>query len=199
MRPDISDVSRDRQSAVTGNSHVRLEVVRGLLEEDPRLVFSISTDEELAIEACAHTGVRPIIRLHLDHGAPYSLPTAVSNGDIAHARFLLDDDPLRVHERGADDFAVLWYAAMGGDEVELAELLIDRGTPVDQESIGTTALHWCARRGRRELARFLIERGADPNAVGYRWDRAGQTPLQVALADGRDEGAAVLRYAGARA
>jgi len=198
-RPDLSDVPRALQNRVTGASHARLEVLRELVAPDPRLVFSISTDDELAIEACAHTGVRPIIRFHLDHGAPLSLPTAVSLGDLDAITFWLERDPLLVHERGAHDFPLMWYAALGGGSVEVAERLARHGVPVDQESTGSTALHLCVgRRDDLELARWLLERGADPEAVGYKWSRAGETPLALALAADNPKAAALLRGAGAK-
>lgn len=120
------------------------------------------------------------MRYHLDHGAPLSLPTAVSLGDAAAVRFWLERDPSLVHERGAHDFPVMWYAVLGGGSVEMAELLVSLGVGVDQESMGSTALHWCARRQDADLAHWLVEHGADPGAVGYRWKRSGETPLEVA-------------------
>lgn len=198
VRPDLSAVPQALQNEVTGSSHVRLARVRELLAGDPRLTFSVSTDDELAIEACAHTGNRPIIRLHLDHGAPLSLPTAVSLGDHAAIRFLLERDPLLVHERGAHDFPVMWYAALGGGDVETAALLQSLGVAPDQESVGVTALHWCARLDRRDLAAWLIEAGADVEALGLKWDRDGQTPLQIARAEGHREVVGLLEQAGAR-
>jgi ankyrin repeat protein len=198
-RPDLSDVPRALQCQVTGSSHADLERVRALVAPDPRLVFSISADDELAIEACAHTGARDLIRFHLDHGAPLSLPTAASLGALDAVRRLLDRDPLLVHERGAHDFPVMWYAVLGGGSVATAELLASRGVAVDQESVGTTALHWCAAHDDRELARWLLENGADVNAIGCKWDRAGQTPLALARARGRDALARMLAEHGARA
>ena len=104
----------DHWTLTTQPSNERILVIQGAeLAADPLATFSFSTDAELAIEACGHTGNRPIIRLHLDHGAPLSLPTAISLGDLDHARFLLQEDPLRVHERGPHDFALLWYASIG--------------------------------------------------------------------------------------
>lgn len=196
-RPDISDIPQELQSETTGSSHGRLEHVKKLLAEDPRRTFSISTDDELAIEACGHTGNKAIMQLHLDHGAPLSLPTAISLGNAEHARFLLERDANAVHERGPHDFALMWYTAISGDDPALAELLLEFGAPIDQESVGTTALHWAARRNRPELARYLIERGAALDAVGHQFDRAGQTPLQVALAHERPTIAEMLRAAGA--
>jgi ankyrin repeat protein len=197
-RPDLAGVPQELQSRTTGASHANLAQVRELVESDPRLVFSISNDDELAIEACAHLGNRPIIRYHLDHGAPLSLPTAVSLGDEAAVGFWLERDPTLVHERGAHDFPLLWYALLGRGSVAMAELLVRHGVPVDQESMGTTTLHWCVRRGDADLLSWLVEHGADPEAVGFKWSRAGQTPLQVAVAHGDTRMAALLRAAGAR-
>ncbi len=198
VRPDLSAVPQSRQNEVTGSSHTKLDRVRELVAADERLVFSVSTDDELAIEACAHTGNRPIIRFHLEHGAPLSLPTAVALGDHDTMRFLLERDPLLIHERGAHDFPVMWYAALGGGEVDIAELLHRHGVAPDQESLGNTALHWCARLDRRELAAWLIEKGADVEALGFKFDGDGQTPLQLARAGERREIAGMLEKAGAR-
>ena len=198
VRPDLSDVPQAVQSRVTGNSHGNLSAVRELVSDDKRLVYSISADDELAIEACAHTGARAIIRYHLDHGAPLSLPTAVSLGDLDTVSFWLERRPSLVNERGAHDFPLMWYAVLGGGSIEMAERLVQHGVPPDQESMGTTALHWCVRRRDTELAAWLIEHDADPEAVGYKWDRGGQTPLQIAAASGNTTMATLLKDAGAR-
>lgn len=196
-RPDLSDVPQAKQSAVTGNSHGRLAKVRELVAADRRLVFSISTDDELAIEASAHMGNRPLIRFHLDHGAPLALPTAVALGDHDSIRFWLRRDPRLVDERGAHDFPVMFYGVFGGD-VDTMELLHELGVPVDQHSRGGTALHWCVMRDDRDITRWLLERGADPEALSFIWQRQGQTPLELAQARGRPEIAALLKDAGAR-
>jgi ankyrin repeat protein len=196
--PDLSDVSQSLQNEVTGSSHAKLDRVRELVAQDPRLVFSVSTDDELAIEACAHTGNRPIIHFHLEHGAPLSLPTAVALGDHDTIRFLLDRDPLLIHERGAHDFPLMWYVPLGGGGVDTAELLHGYGVGADQESLGNTALHWCAKFDDRELAVWLLEHGADVEALGFKFDRDGQTPLQLARAEGHTETGRLLEQAGAK-
>lgn len=196
-RPTLADVPQSVQNQVTGASHFKLEKLRELVETDERLVFSISTDDELAIEACAHVQNPEIIRYHLDHGAPLSLPTAVALRDPESVSAWLEHDPMLVHERGAHDFPVLWFA-VGGGALEIAEILASHDIPIDQESRGTTALHRCASEDDVELAHWLLEHGAEPEAVGYFWDRDGQTPLQVALAGGNTRIAALLKDAGAR-
>ena len=198
-RPDLSDVPQAVQSRVTGSSHGKLDVVREHVERDPRLTFSISTDDELAIEACAHTGARPIIRYHLDQGAPLSLPTAVSLGDLDAVAFWLERDPTLIHERGAHDFPLMWFALLGEEEagtsVEMAELLVQHGASPDQETMGSTALHLCAQHDARDLAAYLLEQGADPGALGYKWHRNGRTPLQMAEEEGHAAIADLLRRA----
>jgi ankyrin repeat protein len=196
-RPDLADVPQSLQNQATGASHFQLEKLRELVAADKRLIFSISTDDELAIEACAHVQNTEILRYHLDHGAPLSLPTAVALRDVKSARAWLEHDPTLVHERGAHDFPVLWFA-VGGGALEIAELLLRHAIPIDQESRGTTTLHRCASADDVELAHWLLEHGADPEAVGYFGDREGQTPLQVATAGGHTRVAALLKGAGAR-
>jgi len=193
---DLWDVPRARQGEVTGASHNDLETVRGLLDEDPRLVFSFSSQDELAIEACGHTGNRDIMALHLDHGAPQSLATSISIGDLGRAAALLEEDPALVHERGPHDFAMMWYPAIGGGSVAAAELLLAHGAPVDQESQHTSGLHQAAMRGHADLARFLVERGANPGAAGHYFEAAGETPRQVALARGHEGLARMLAQLG---
>jgi len=196
-RPDLADVPQSLQNEVTGASHFKLEKLRELVEADGRLIFSISTDAELAIEACAHVQNQEIIRYHLDRGAPLSLPTAVALRDLASVRAWLEHDPTLVHERGAHDFPVLWFA-VGGGALEITDLLANHGIAVDQESRGTTALHRCASEDDVELAHWLLEHGADKEAVGYFWDAKGQTPLEVAMAGKCMRVAALLKDAGAR-
>ncbi|MCA8969886.1 MAG: ankyrin repeat domain-containing protein [Planctomycetes bacterium] len=196
--PDMSDVSRARQSEITGASHVMFDRLRELMGNEKRLTFSLSTDAELAIEASAHIGRRDILRFHLDCGAPMSLPTATSLGDLAAMKWLLEWRPSLIHERGAHDFALLWYAALGGGSVEVAELLVAHGADVDQESDGVTTLHWCVLREDRDLATWLLEHGADIGAVGYKWSRRGQTPLELARARKKDAMTKLLVDAGAK-
>ena len=195
--PDLSDVSAAVQGQFTGSSHGRIAVVREMLAKDPRLAFSMSSQDELSIEACGHTGNRDVMRLLLDRGLPMSVCTAVSIGDLGRARALLEANPGSVNERGPHDFAAMWYAAIGGGNVAAAELLLAFGAGVDQASRGTTALHQAAARGHRDLAAFLIERGADVSAVSYTFDRAGLTPLGLARARKQDSMARFLSDRGA--
>ncbi|MDQ7821258.1 MAG: ankyrin repeat domain-containing protein [Candidatus Eremiobacteraeota bacterium] len=66
---------------------------------------------------------------------------------------------------------------------------------------GFTALHFAAERGNREIAEFLIEKGADVNATGVTtsdFSTEGFTPLHCAAFDGAVEVADLLISKGAR-
>jgi ankyrin repeat protein len=195
--PDLSDLSLADMQAVTGPSHRDFDTVRERVGDDSRRSFARSSQDELAIEAAAHTGAAEIARYHLDHGVPQSLVTSISIGDLDRARRLLAIHPNAIHERGPHDFAPMFYPAIAGGSVEAAELLLDAGCDVDQESQGTTGLHWAAAQGHLDLARLLVERGATIDAIGYNVDREGRTPLQSAQASGRDAMVRLLRDLGA--
>ncbi len=198
VRPDMQGLARKLQSEVTSASHFNLAKVKEFVASDERLVFSISTDDELAIEACAHIGSTDVMQLHLDHGAPYSLPTAVSMGDASMVKYWLDRDGSLVRERGAHDYPLMWYTVNRNGSLEIAELLLERGADVDQESMGTTALHWSVKRPRPDRVAWFLEHGADPEAVAFNWDRDGTTPLQLAEAAGSADIVRQLKAAGAR-
>ena len=91
----------------------------------------------------------------------------------------MDEDPLRIHERGAHDFALLWYPVIGGGLLEMAQLLLDRGAQVEEQHLlGTTALHWACREERIELVDLFVAHGGDVNRVGRKFSAEGETPLR---------------------
>lgn len=177
---DLGGYDATLRNRMVGVSHFDLEAATQIAEQYPALVTAVSYSDEAAVEAAAHTGRSEVVRALLERGAPYSLPTAGTLDDLEWARRLLAEDPRRVHERGAHDFAVMWYPAIGGGSVAMAELLLDHGADLEQESVGTTALHFAVRGGREELTEFLLEQGSDPDSVGRKFDANGQTPLDLA-------------------
>lgn len=80
----------------------------------------------------------------------------------------------RVIAQGGD--TALMFASRVGD-LASAKLLVDAGANVnDADAWGVSATTLAAFSGYGELVRFLLERGADPNA-----DKAGFTALQCAI------------------
>lgn len=182
QEPSWDQVSVVERSQFVGASHGQLDVIKNKLSQDERFAHSYSTTSERAVEAGAHMGNRPIVELLLEKSAPYSLPTAVMMGDTKRVKRYLDEDPNRIHERGAHDFPLLWYPIIGKSGVEMMQLLMDRGAQVERQSqMGTTALHWASGRAAGiEYVKLLIENGANVNRVGRKFGGRRMTPLQMA-------------------
>ncbi|MCA9289490.1 MAG: ankyrin repeat domain-containing protein [Phycisphaerales bacterium] len=199
VAPDVDDLSRLERGRVVGDAHRNLDAVVEATARNPRLAHAVATTNEGAIEAAAHMGRRDIVDHLLEHGAPYALPTAVIRRDAAGLRAMLAAAPGRIHERGAHDFALLWYPAIAGGDVELATILLDAGAEIErQHHLGTTALHWAAMAGRIDLVALLIERGADVNRRGRKFDASGQTALDLARRGEHDAVVRLLLDHGAR-
>ncbi|HWB81167.1 MAG TPA: ankyrin repeat domain-containing protein [Nannocystaceae bacterium] len=195
----LDDIAPIDQRAFVGMGHGGLAPLRDRLRAQPRLVHAVATTTELAIEASAHTGRRDNVAFLLEHGAPLSLPSAVVLGDRELVKRLLAAAPDRIHERGAHDFALLWYAVLGGGDLEMTQVLLAAGAEVErQHHLGTTALHFAALHDQPEVAELLLAHGADPNRVGRKFAAQGTTPLQLAIAADATRVADLLRARGAR-
>ncbi len=197
--PLIDDIPLEKRLRFVGVSHGNLEAVKAQFAAEPRLVHAVATTGERCVEACAHTGQRPVVDFLVERGAPYSLPTAVMSGDKKRVSALLDADPKRIHERGGHDFALLWYPLIGRCELDMLETLMARGAKVEEQHLlGTTALHWASRMGSTDAVSLLLENGASIERVGRKFDPAGQTPLECALQSKQPKVAALLRAKGAK-
>ncbi len=161
-----------------GASHGNFDAVKEMAAKYPGLIFGTSSADEMTVEASAHMGRQDMVRFFLDHGAPMSLLTSLTLGEVDRARQLLREDPQRIRERGPHDFPLMWYPAIGGGNVEAMELLLDYGGDLESERLGQTVLHRAAWAGQAALVDLLVDRGADIQA---RQRVDGKTPLDLAL------------------
>ena len=100
-------------------------------------------------------------------------------------------------DHGADPNNANWHgvtylhklAAIG--DVEKSALLLNRGAAIEaiDDEWCSTPLGWAARWGHRDLAAFLLERGADPRGGGAEW----ATPLARAEKAGHGDIAEMLK------
>ena len=178
-------------------SHFDLERTRKLLTQVPDLLLTRATWNELGVEGAAHLGNYANLDFLLGKGSPLSLPTMVVLGMNAEVRSALAATPARIHERGVHDFPMLWYTAWGREQVAIAEALLGAGTDVNIGVRGRTTLHLAAQKGHVDLAKLLLERGADVNARS-RSDN-GAMPVALAIAAKKDAVAALLRDHGGSA
>lgn len=83
--------------------------------------------------------------------------------------------------------------ALGALLAEHAELLHNRSERTAESLLGNTALHWACAFGHAAAARWLLERGADPNGRNH----GGSTPLHSACSHARAELVRLLLDSGA--
>jgi ankyrin repeat protein len=115
--------------------------------------------------------IKQIVALLLEHGATLDLFSAVAIGDEAQVRQLLKQDPKSANARGPDGYPALHFA-VGMNDKPIVEALLGAGGDVDIRNeaeytgtAGETALHCAAFWGHFEVAKLLIDRGADVNAL----------------------------------
>ena len=175
--------------------HGDLPAVRSMLAAHPELLNAANEwqpgDTETALQAAAHVGDAGVARFLLAQGAPMDICTAAMLGQRMAVEYLLDEDPDRIHARGAHGIPLLAHAALGGN-VELISGLIRRGATEGMDA----ALSNAVARGHLVLANWLLEHGRpDPSWKNYQ----GKTALMIARERQDAEMAALLERFGAGA
>jgi ankyrin repeat protein len=142
-----------------------------LLEETPDVIAAHSTDGWTPLHLAVHFGQMEAAQLLLARGAPIS-----------------------AHSQGAEANTPL-HAAVAGKRAEMAEMLVAAGADVHaRDSWGWTALHHAAHEGMTPLVTYLLEHGAELDAMG----NDGRTPRQLARDEGHDGVAKALEEADLR-
>lgn len=157
---------------------------------------------ELSLHSAALAGDVKWVKKHLDAGAdingldrgelPLCLALARYSWDVA--RFLLKKRP-DVNKRQENRNMALHEAAGAGADNALLMALLDLGAEVD--AVGCwrlTPLCWAARAGHEEVARFLMQKGAD---VGYQ-AKDGTSPVSEAVNNSHIELARLFIDSGAK-
>ncbi len=118
----------------------------------------------------------------VDHGGGAMTPLALAaqNGDLATVEALLAARAVVDPSRDATGYPPLTVAADHG-HLDVVKRLVEAGAPVDRRDIlGGTALFYTAVKGHREMAEYLLARGASPMVP----NRAGWTPAFAATYNG---------------
>ncbi len=149
------------------------DVVRQLLEAGAETEATAARGQTALMWAVAQRHPN-VVEALLAHGADLSART-----DVWTEVVKTSPDPWSpeyVAERQQGGYTPLLFAARVGD-LPSARQLVDAGTDVDDTSpYGTSATVVAAHSGHGDVAAFLLERGADPDAAD-----AGYTALHAAI------------------
>jgi ankyrin repeat protein len=138
---------------------------------------------------------RDLVEMLLAAEPELDLFDATSVGRVDRVRALLDQDPSRVNTWSSDGFTPLHLGSFFG-YAKVVELLLARGAevnPVARNPMKVQPLHSAAAGRHGEVARLLVEAGANVNA---KQDK-GWMPLHAVAQNGDVEMAALLLDRGA--
>ena len=160
-----------------------LDRVEAALRADPNLVELFGPNGSTLLHRACYWGQVAVSRLLLGKGADANAPTRDN---------FLEIRPLGCSVATPD---VPNPSDQEGTVLELVRLLLEHGADVNgRRRDGLTALHSAAYRGHLCVMRYLLDNGADPTIRGHEGSapHAGQTPADLALAQGQQDAAALL-------
>ena len=131
----------------------------------------------------------------LSAGAKFDFLAAVNLGRYDEAEAMLHDDPARIGPEGRDTISL--HLAVSKRNLNIIRWLLAHGVDVNAKrpmwDCNHTALHMTVENGVMEIARLLLDAGADPNV---RDDKFKSTALGWAEFFGRADFAELLREKG---
>jgi len=160
-------------AARSGNA----DIVRILLDRGADVNAQENYRRQTALMWAAAERHPAVVKLLLDHGADWKIRSLERDTRPPRLSAASSVTPMA---RGG--FPAILYSAREGD-IESAQIMLDKGVDINYGDIdNTTALTVSIMNKQYSFAKFLIDRGADPNIV----DGFGRTPL-YAIVDIRNE------------
>lgn len=162
--------------------------VKELLQQNRKLLTARDWLGNTALIMAVNSGHQAIAELLFKAGVQPDIHEAAAIGQTERVKELLDEDARRLDSFSAEGFTPVGLAAHFGHK-ETTEFLLNQGANVNVVALHplqVTPLH-AALFGRQvEIARLLIEHGADVNIKrgGRGLPRAGWTPLHYAAGYG---------------
>ncbi len=165
--------------------HGDLDQVTQLLSQQPGLASARTGAGLSAVLLAAYYGHPAIARLLAGRRPDLDIFEASAVGDLERVQSLLSEHPELANAYAPDGFQPLGLACFFGHEA-VARLLVESGAQINSPSKNTQRvmpLHSAAASRSLEIARLLLEHGADPDAL----QEGDFTPLHEAAANGQLE------------
>ena len=153
-----------------------------LLKQEPELLRFASPNGSSVVLLTAYYGHAELADVFVRNGAKLDVFEASATGNLERLRELVKGDAGLVNAFATDGFFPLGLAAFFGHRA-IVEFLLKNGADVNtaaRNAQKVTALHGAVARRDVEIAKMLLERGADANAKQER----GFVPLHDAAANG---------------
>jgi uncharacterized protein len=169
--------------------------VEAILDADPSVGAARDGSGVSALMRALYRFDPDLVEIVKARARAFDVFEAAALGDVDRLREVLDQEASMATAYSGDGFTALHFAAFFGHP-EAVALLIERGAEVDAFGRGWmtgTALHSGVSRLQSEVARILLEAGANPDAR----QSAGWTPLHAAAMNGDLASVEVLLAAGA--
>jgi ankyrin repeat protein len=191
---------------MTRNHHRRTPLHHAAARNQPRIVqllLELGADPNIsdatgatALTTASQEGADSgLVSALLAAGTQLDFLTAVNTGRYHEAEEMLRDDPSRIGAGGRDTIAL--HLAVSKQNLTTIRWLIAHGVDVNAKrtmwDCNQTALHMTIESGAMEIARLLLEAGADPN---IRDDKVRASALGWADYFGRGDFAALVREKG---
>jgi ankyrin repeat protein len=195
IRFSPSDEQAELQRLVNANA---LEAVEAFIVERPHLLHDeLVCEGEGLLSSVAHRANRPMLELLIRHGA--RVPDVTKWARAYYFKHYFIAEVLLDHGMNPNHMTwhrtTLLHEIVWEGDIRKARLLIEHGADINavDEEFRSTPLGVAARWGRDDMARLLLDRGADPNRSGASW----ATPLAWARKKGYSTMARELEQRGA--
>jgi uncharacterized protein len=162
-----------------------IAAVSALLDNDPALLSAKNAQSQSPVLFSIYNRQNEIRDLFLSRGACLELHEAAAAGDLSRVKGLVAADSSLAKNFSPDGFPVVALAAVFGN-FEVAKYLHAQGGDINAVATngsGYTALTGAVTSGHTEIAKWLLENGAEPN---YSYAN-GYTPFLAAAANGHLE------------